>query len=34
VVWDMCGAREEPAAPVVRRRPKRKPKAGTRKAKS
>jgi hypothetical protein len=34
VVWDMCGSREEPAAPVVRRRPKRKTKAGTRKAKS
>ena len=34
VVWDLCGARPEPAAPVVKRKPKPKAKAGARKAKS
>ena len=32
VVWDMCGSRSEPAAPTVKRRPRRKGKAGARKA--
>jgi hypothetical protein len=34
VVWDLCGARPEPPAPIVKRKPKRKAKAGTPKAKS
>jgi hypothetical protein len=32
VVWDMCGSRGEPAAPVAKRQPRRKGKAGARKA--
>ena len=34
VVWDRCGSRDEPPAPIVKRKPKRKTKAGARKAKS
>jgi hypothetical protein len=34
VVWDLCGSRDEPPAPIVKRKPKRTAKAGVRKAKS
>jgi hypothetical protein len=34
VVWDLCGAGPEPAAPTVKRKPKPKAKARARKAKS
>jgi hypothetical protein len=32
VVWDLCGHQKEPASPPVRRRPRRKGKAASRKA--
>ena len=32
VVWDMCGSRIEPATAIVKRRPRRKGKAGASKA--
>jgi hypothetical protein len=34
VVWDMCGGRAEPPAPIVKRKPKPKAKAGARRTKS